>query len=77
MKADFHGAKIKGTPFLLLFLIKFVVERSKCPNLVGISGILIQETENTMKVVTEDNLLKGNFFLFRKRKRCSRTISYT
>jgi len=45
IKADFHGAKI-------------TVDRSKCPTLIGITGILIQETENTMKLVTPDDKMK-------------------
>jgi len=45
LKADFHGAII-------------TVFRSKCPSYVGATGILVQETENTFKVVTVDDKLK-------------------
>lgn len=33
--------------------------RSKNASLVGVSGIVVQETENTFKVVTRNNKLKG------------------
>ncbi|KAJ2156559.1 RNase P/RNase MRP complex subunit, partial [Coemansia sp. RSA 552] len=42
IKADLHGAKMS-------------VERSKCPNFVGLSGIVAQETKNTFKLITEDD----------------------
>eukprot|EP00054_Salpingoeca_dolichothecata_P035163 m.4664 g.4664 ORF g.4664 m.4664 type:complete len:231 (+) comp5120_c0_seq1:86-778(+) len=45
LKADFHGAIIKVT-------------RSKCPTLVGLEGILIQETERTFRIVTQQDQLK-------------------
>eukprot|EP00026_Physarum_polycephalum_P017458 Phypoly_transcript_18691.p1 GENE.Phypoly_transcript_18691~~Phypoly_transcript_18691.p1 ORF type:complete len:204 (+),score=36.72 Phypoly_transcript_18691:87-698(+) len=56
LKADFHGAII-------------TVEKSKCPTVIGMSGILIQETENTMKIVTKEDELKvlpkrGTIFSF-------------
>jgi ribonuclease P protein subunit POP4 len=38
---------------------KFTVRRSKNAALVGASGIVVQETENTFKVVTRKNKLKG------------------
>ncbi|KAJ2358365.1 enolase-phosphatase E1 [Coemansia sp. RSA 2618] len=44
IKADLHGAKL-------------AVERSKCPNFVGISGIVAQETKNAFKIITEDDRL--------------------
>ncbi|KAJ1779943.1 RNase P/RNase MRP complex subunit [Coemansia sp. RSA 518] len=44
IKADLHGAKLS-------------VERSKCPNFVGISGIVAQETKNAFKLITPDNRL--------------------
>ncbi|KAJ3354873.1 RNase P/RNase MRP complex subunit [Allomyces javanicus] len=41
-KADWHGAKV-------------VVTRAKNPTLVGVSGIVVQESARTLKVVTEAN----------------------
>jgi ribonuclease P protein subunit POP4 len=38
-KADLHGALL-------------TVERGRCPQLVGVSGIVVQETTNTFVVVT-------------------------
>ncbi|XP_012266877.1 ribonuclease P protein subunit p29 [Athalia rosae] len=45
IKADFHGAKI-------------TVVRSKCPSLVNISGIILQDTKCTFRVLGEDNILR-------------------
>ena len=36
-----------------------IVRRSKNASLVGVSGIVVQETENTFKVVTRKNKPKG------------------
>lgn len=36
-----------------------IVCKSKNPSLVGCGGIVILETENTFKVITEKNELKG------------------
>ena len=36
-----------------------IVRRSKNAALVGVSGIVVQETENTFKVVTRKNKPKG------------------
>ncbi|KAJ3053567.1 RNase P/RNase MRP complex subunit [Rhizophlyctis rosea] len=46
VKADLHGAKI-------------AVTQSKCPTNIGISGILIKETENMFYIVTEHDTLKA------------------
>ncbi|KAH9964712.1 hypothetical protein BGW80DRAFT_1347419 [Lactifluus volemus] len=56
VKADFHGSIM-------------TVRRSKNAALVGASGIVVQETENTFKVVTRENKLKvlpkqGSVFTF-------------
>eukprot|EP01113_Clastostelium_recurvatum_P049981 TRINITY_DN9358_c0_g2_i1.p1 TRINITY_DN9358_c0_g2~~TRINITY_DN9358_c0_g2_i1.p1 ORF type:complete len:226 (-),score=23.61 TRINITY_DN9358_c0_g2_i1:63-713(-) len=53
-KIDFHGAQIRIT-------------RSICPSLVGTTGIVLIETENTYKIITKDNRLlsvpkKGTVF---------------
>ncbi|KAJ3507564.1 hypothetical protein NMY22_g16893 [Coprinellus aureogranulatus] len=45
LKADFHGAVL-------------TVKDSKNPSLVGLSGILIHETENAFKLVTSKNKVK-------------------
>lgn len=47
-----------------LFLFVFLVRRSKNPSLVGCSGVVIHETENTFKLVTPANQLKGMVFWF-------------
>jgi len=56
VKADFHGSIM-------------TVRRSKNASLVGVSGIVVQETENTFKVVTRKDKLKvlpkqGSVFAF-------------
>ncbi|XP_006458896.1 hypothetical protein AGABI2DRAFT_200755 [Agaricus bisporus var. bisporus H97] len=45
VKADFHGAVIS-------------VRQSKNPCLVGITGIIIHETENAFKIITKTNAVK-------------------
>jgi len=45
IKADYHGAILK-------------VIRATCVTRVGLSGIVIMETQETFKIVTLDNLLK-------------------
>ncbi|KAF8645581.1 hypothetical protein AX16_007725 [Volvariella volvacea WC 439] len=45
VKADFHGSIM-------------TVRKSKNPSLIGLSGIVIHETENTFKVITEKNKVK-------------------
>ncbi|KAI0361994.1 RNase P/MRP p29 subunit [Trametes cingulata] len=56
IKADFHGAVV-------------TVRRSKNPCLVGLSGIVVHETENAFKVITQKDQLKllpkqNNVFVF-------------
>ncbi|KAL5037133.1 hypothetical protein BDV3_006672 [Batrachochytrium dendrobatidis] len=56
IKADFHGA----------FL---TVVKSKCPSNIGISGIVIKDTENMFHLISRKNTLKaipkqGNVFTF-------------
>jgi len=46
-------------------IILTLVVQSKCPSLVGLKGIVIVETENTFKIVTTSNELKGRLNLFR------------
>ncbi|XP_065827532.1 ribonuclease P protein subunit p29-like [Oscarella lobularis] len=55
-KADFHGCKM-------------TVSKSKCPHYVGLTGIIIMETQNTFKVITKENTIKvvpksGSVFAF-------------
>ena len=50
MKADYHGAKIS-------------VIRSKCPSLVGIQGIILQDTRNTFRVIGEDDIIRSKTVL--------------
>lgn len=45
VKADFHGAKIS-------------IDRSICPSLVGVAGIVIQDTQNTFRVCGMDNVIR-------------------
>ena len=45
MKSDLHGSFI-------------VVAKSKCPSVVGLSGIVLQETKHTFKIVTKSSQLK-------------------
>lgn len=51
LRADYHGALIK-------------VIQSKAPQMVGIEGIIIQETKNTFKVITQQDKYKGIVGLF-------------
>lgn len=46
MKADFHGAKIS-------------INKSKCPSLIGVTGIVIQDTKNTFRVCGTDNIIRS------------------
>jgi RNase P/RNase MRP subunit p29 len=48
MNADLHGAILRVT-------------RSKCPSLVGATGILLQETKNSFLLVTVNNRLKSKY----------------
>ncbi|XP_015117251.1 ribonuclease P protein subunit p29 isoform X3 [Diachasma alloeum] len=45
MRADLHGARV-------------TVVRSKCPSLVGINGIVLQDTRNTFRVMGRDDKIK-------------------
>jgi ribonuclease P protein subunit POP4 len=64
VKADFHGSLLTGIQVQLLFYqiltcsIYFLVRQGKNPCLVGLSGIVIHETENTFKVITRKDQLK-------------------
>jgi len=62
LKADFHGSIMTGTlrsRGSWWILTSDVVSQSKNPCIVGLSGIVIHETENVFKVVTKDNKLKS------------------
>ncbi|KAG8038475.1 hypothetical protein G9C98_006171 [Cotesia typhae] len=45
MKSDFHGAKVK-------------VVKSKCPSLIDIQGIIVQDTKNTFRIIGEDDTIR-------------------
>lgn len=45
LKADFHGALL-------------TVTKSKCPSLIGLTGLVLLETKNTFKLITTKNQLK-------------------
>ncbi|KAI4489404.1 hypothetical protein M0802_011159 [Mischocyttarus mexicanus] len=45
IKADFHGAKI-------------AIVKSKCPSLVGINGIIVQDTKNTFRICCTDDVIR-------------------
>ena len=75
IKADLHGCLITGmydlnlrrsvapTFFLpsALPLPAFspTVEKSKCPSYVGVHGIVLQETQNTFKLISREDRLKS------------------
>lgn len=72
VKADFTGACVRGTfrPGILegRQLIRGVVKRSKNRSLVGLEGIVVQETAETFKVVTCANIIKGECKPFASRQ---------
>lgn len=45
LKADFHGCKLK-------------VSRSRCASVVGLQGIVLQETQNTFKIIGIDDRVR-------------------
>ncbi|CAE6527065.1 unnamed protein product [Rhizoctonia solani] len=45
VRADFHGCKM-------------TVKASKCPTLIGSSGIVIEETSNVFRIITTDDRVK-------------------
>ena len=45
LKADYHGCMI-------------TVRKTKCPSLLGLSGIVLMETRNTFKIISKDDKLK-------------------
>lgn len=49
-RADYHGAYVK-------------VSRSTCPSLVGIEGILVFETRNTVKLLGKDNETRCKYII--------------
>ena len=48
MRADYHGAKIS-------------VPESKCSTLVGIEGIVIVETKNIFRIISENNRIRSQY----------------
>lgn len=62
VKADFHGCKMTGEFQLLdpcYFTDTHTVKASKCPTLVGCSGIVIEETANVFRIITSEDRVKG------------------
>ena len=58
LKADFHGSIMTGNHVRSFVFVRFShmpVSQSKNTSMVGISGIVIHETEGTFKVVTKEN----------------------
>ena len=47
-------------PLPLPLSLPLPVCRSKCPSYVGTKGIVLQESQNTFKIIEEDNRLKSN-----------------
>lgn len=45
LKADYHGCCL-------------TVQRSTCPSYIGVTGIVLQETRNTFKVITKEDQVK-------------------
>ena len=67
IKADFHGAIVTGVRALNIYLPHLdtlppvlLVRQSKNPCLVGLSGIVIHETENSFKVITRKDEQKSS-----------------
>jgi ribonuclease P protein subunit POP4 len=46
MKADFHGANI-------------TIYKSRCASLVGLTGIVVQDTKKTFKICGKDNYIRS------------------
>lgn len=68
VKADFHGCSIEGRICLHLSMsvsqpenhcCRVTVIKAKHPSLIGLAGIVAQETEGTFRIVTANNVVKG------------------
>ena len=46
IKADFHGAEIS-------------IVGAKCPSLIGLSGIVVQDTKNIFRICGKDNIIRS------------------
>lgn len=68
VKADFHGAIVNGKLLCSAhtLIISYnaywsqIVVRGRCATFIGQSGIIIQETQNTFKIIRRDNQLICN-----------------
>ena len=73
-KADLHGCLLRGKYissscvsdhhnlcFLSLTHALDAVDKSKCPSYVGVRGIVLQETQNTFKLITSSDRLKSEW----------------
>lgn len=50
LRADYHGCMI-------------VVASSDCSSYVGLRGIVVQETRNVFRLITEENKVKSMFII--------------
>ena len=46
LRADYHGCLVK-------------VIQSKCPSYVGLTGIIMQDTKETFKIIDKQNKVRG------------------
>ena len=67
LKADLHGCIIKGilkysnSGPLINIIIIIIVAESKCTGVIGLEGIIVQETQNTFRIVSTDNRIKSEY----------------
>ena len=72
LKADLHGCLIKGTSILytaetlrandvfnIVPIICWLVAESKSVSTVGLEGIILQETQNTFRIICPDDRVKS------------------
>ena len=72
LKADLHGCLIKGTSILytaetlrandvfnIVPIICWLVAESKSESTVGLEGIVLQETQNTFRIICSDDRVKS------------------
>ena len=62
VKADFHGSIITGCSSVHMpgysTHLQLSVRQSKNPSLIGLSGIIIHETENAFRIITQNDRVK-------------------
>lgn len=42
-----------------IFIDLCIVGRSKCPSYIGVEGILLRETQNTLQLISVDNKIRS------------------